>query len=80
MLAISGKEVKEEIRPSQTEVGSIFNKSVSDPHDRDVNVYKRDNNLLPDPFFMCLLINWYLILNSYDKIRNINHFINWSII
>jgi len=57
LLAISGKEVKEEIRPSQIEVGSIFNKSVSDPNDRDVNVYKRDNNLLPDPFFMCLLIN-----------------------
>ena len=63
MVAISGKDGKEEIRPSQTEVGSIFNIRPSDPHDRDVNVYERDKSLLTDPFFMCLL--WARCINVF---------------
>ena len=63
LVAISGKDGKEEIRPSQTEVGSIFNIRPSDPHDRDVNVYERDKSLLTDPFFMCLL--WARCINVF---------------
>ena len=52
LIAVKGNDGKEEIRPSQTEVGSIFNIRPSDPHDRDVNVFERDKSLLTDPFFM----------------------------
>ncbi len=53
-MAVTGKDGKEEIRPSQTEVGSIFDIKRSDPHDRDVNVFERDKSLLTDPFYMFL--------------------------
>ena len=55
LIAVKGNDGKEEIRPPQTEVGSIFNIRPSDPHDRDVNVFERDKSLLTDPFFMFLV-------------------------
>ena len=63
LVAIEGKDGKEEIRPSQTEVGSIFNIRPSDPHDRDVNVFERDESLLKDPFYMVLL--WARCINVF---------------
>ena len=63
LVAVSGKDGKEEIRPSQTEVGSIFNIRPSDPHDRDVNVFERDKSLLTDPFFMALV--WARCINVF---------------
>ena len=63
LVAVEGKDGKEEIRPSQTEVGSIFNIRPSDPHDRDVNVYERDKSLLTDPFYMVLL--WARCINVF---------------
>ena len=63
LVAVTGKDGKEEIRPSQTEVGSIFNIRPSDPHDRDVNVFERDKSLLTDPFFMVLL--WARCINVF---------------
>ena len=63
LVAVSGKDGKEEIRPSLTEVGSIFDIKKSDPHDRDVNVFERDQSLLTDPFFMFLL--WARCINVF---------------
>ena len=63
LVAVTGKDGKEEIRPSQTEVGSIFNIRQSDPHDRDVNVFERDKSLLTDPFFMVLV--WARCINVF---------------
>ena len=63
LVAVTDKEGKEEIRPSRTEVGSIFNIRQSDPHDRDVNVFERDKSLLTDPFFMVLL--WARCINVF---------------
>ncbi len=63
LVAVTGKDGKEEIRPSQTEVGSIFNIRQSDPHERDVNVFERDKSLLTDPFFMVLV--WARCINVF---------------
>jgi MFS family permease len=63
LIAVKGNDGKEEIRPSQTEVGSIFNIRPSDPHDRDVNVFERDKSLLTDPFFMFLV--WARCINVF---------------
>ena len=63
LVSVSGKDGKEEIRPSHTEVGSIFDIKKSDPHDRDVNVFERDKSLLTDPFFMFLL--WARCINVF---------------
>jgi MFS family permease len=63
LVAVTGKDGQEEIRPSQTEVGSIFNIRPSDPHDRDVNVFERDKSLLTDPFFMALV--WARCINVF---------------
>ena len=65
LVAVSGKDGKEEIRPSQTEVGSIFNIKPSDAHDRDVNVFERDKSLLTDPFYMTLL--WARCINVFIR-------------
>ena len=63
LVAVTGSDGKEEIRPSQTEVGSIFNIRPSYEHDRDVNVFERDKSLLTDPFYMCLL--WARCINVF---------------
>ncbi len=63
LIAIKGNDGKEEIRPSQTEVGSIFNIRPSDPHDRDVNIFERDKSLLLDPFVMILI--WARCINVF---------------
>ncbi len=63
LVAVTGKDGQEEIRPSVTEVGSIFNIRPSDPHDRDVNVFERDSSLLTDPFFMFLV--WARCINVF---------------
>ena len=63
LVAVTGKDGKEEIRPSQTEVGSIFNIRPSDPHDRDVNIIERDKSLLFDPLFMVLV--WARCINVF---------------
>ena len=58
------KEGKEIIRPSKTEVEStIFKVRESDPHDRDVNVFERDQSVLKDPFYMVLL--WARCINVF---------------
>ena len=63
LVAVTDKDGKEEIRPSRTEVVSIFNVRNSDPHDRDVNVFERDKSLLADPFYMILL--WARCINVF---------------
>ena len=63
LVAVTDKNGKEEIRPSKTEVESIFNVKASDPHDRDVNVFERDQSLLSDPFYMVLL--WARCINVF---------------
>ena len=63
LVAVSGKDGQEEIRPSITEVGSIFNIRPSDAHDRDVNVFERDRSLLTDPLYMILM--WARCINVF---------------
>ena len=63
LVSVTGSDGKEEIRPSQTEVGSIFNIRPSYEHDRDVNVFERDKSLLTDPFYMVLL--WARCINVF---------------
>ena len=63
LVAVTGNDGKEEIRPSQTEVGSIFNIRQSDPDDRDINIIERDKSLLADPFFMVLV--WARCINVF---------------
>ena len=63
LVAVTAKDGKEKIRPSQTEVGSIFNIRPSDPQDRDINVFERDKSLLTDPFFMALV--WARCINVF---------------
>ena len=65
LVAVTDKDGKEEIRPSRTEVVSIFNVRNSDPHDRDVNVFERDKSLLADPFYMILL--WARCINVFIR-------------
>lgn len=66
LVAVTDKDGKEEIRPSRTEVVSIFNVRNSDPHDRDVNVFERDKSLLADPFYMILL--WARCINVFSEV------------
>ena len=63
LIAVSGKDGKEEIRKSRTEVGSLFDIRQSDPHDRDINIIDRDKTLLKDPFFMVLV--WARCINVF---------------
>ena len=63
LVAVKGNDGKEEIRPSQTEVGSIFNIRASDPHDRDLNIFERDKSLLTDPLVMVLI--WARCINVF---------------
>ena len=62
LIAVSGKDGKEEIRKSRTEVGSLFDIRQSDPHDRDINIIDRDKSLLKDPFFMVLVWARFIIV------------------
>ena len=63
-MVATDEEGKEIIRPSKTEVEStIFKVRQSDPHDRDVNVFERDESLLKDPFYMVLL--WARCINVF---------------
>ena len=64
LVVSTDKEGKEVIRPSKTEVEStIFKVRESDPHDRDVNVFERDQSVLKDPFYMILL--WARCINVF---------------
>ena len=63
LIAIIDKEGKEEIIPSHTEVGSLFNYRPSEDEDRNINIFERDKSLLTDPFYMFLL--WARCINVF---------------
>ena len=63
LIAIIDKEGKEEIHPSHTEVGSMFNYRPSEDEDRNINIFERDRSLLFDCFFMVLL--WARCINVF---------------
>ena len=56
LVAVTGKDGKEHIRPSQAMVASIFNVRDSYPDERDVNIIAKNKCVLLDPFYDLLAV------------------------